>query len=96
MANEVFEMVHPREAPKGSKKSFACISWKSKSVIWLFFVSLFSVPNLSWSAQPTVRMSQPTRGTLVETNDHTGSKRSPAGQGSGRSTASLRALLAGR
>src|SRR4030095_4478328 len=41
MANEVFEMVHPREAPKGSKKSFACISWKSKSVIWLFFVSLF-------------------------------------------------------
>ena len=60
MANEVFEMVHPREAPKGSKKSFACISWKSKSVIWLFFVSLFSVPNLSWSAQPTVRMSQPT------------------------------------
>src|SRR5215475_10447511 len=61
MANEVFEMVHPREAPKGSKKSFACKSWKSKSVIWLFFVSLFSIPNLSWSAQPTVRMAQPSR-----------------------------------
>ena len=60
MASEVFEMVHPRKAPKGSKKSFACKSWRSKSVIWLFFVSLFSVPNLSWSAQPTVRMSQPT------------------------------------
>ena len=42
-----------------AKKSFACKSWKSKSVIWLFFVSLLSIPNLSWSAQPTVRMAQP-------------------------------------
>jgi NitT/TauT family transport system substrate-binding protein len=60
MANEVFERVHhPREAGKGSKKSFACKSWKSKSFICLFLVSLFPVPNLSWSAQPTVRMAQP-------------------------------------
>ena len=59
MANEVFEMVHSREARKGSKKSFACNSWKSKSFICLFLVSLLSVPNLSWSAQPTVRMAQP-------------------------------------
>src|SRR5499426_392727 len=46
--------------PQRAKKSFACKSWKSKSVIWLFFVSLLSIPNLSRSAQPTVRMSQPT------------------------------------
>jgi NitT/TauT family transport system substrate-binding protein len=59
MASEVFEMVHSREARKGSKKSFACNSWKSKSFICLFLVSLLPVPNLSWSAQPTVRMAQP-------------------------------------
>src|SRR5215470_133967 len=47
-------MAYPR-----SKKSFACKSWKSTSVICLFLVSLFPVPNLSWSAQPMVRMSQP-------------------------------------
>lgn len=60
MANEVFKMAHQREARKGSKKSFACKSWKSKSVICLFLVSLFLVPNLSWSGQLTVKMSQPT------------------------------------
>jgi len=59
MASEVFEMIHSREARKGSKKSFAYKSWKPKSFIWLFLVSLFPVPNLSWSAQPTVRMAQP-------------------------------------
>jgi NitT/TauT family transport system substrate-binding protein len=60
MANEVFERVHhPREAGKGSKKSFACKSWRPKPFIWLFLVSLFPVPNLSWSAPPTVRMAQP-------------------------------------
>src|SRR5499427_4494403 len=59
MASEVFEMIHSREARKGSKKSFACNSWKPKSFIWLFLVSLFPVPNLSWSAQPMVRMAQP-------------------------------------
>src|SRR5215468_6074884 len=48
-------MAYPR-----SKKSFACKSWKSTSVICLVLVSLLSVPNLSWSAQPTVKMSQPT------------------------------------
>ena len=47
-------MAYPR-----SKKSFACKSWKSTSVICLVLVSLLAVPNLSWSAQPTVRMSQP-------------------------------------
>src|SRR5262245_3759566 len=46
--------------PQRAKKSFACKSWKPKSVIWLFFVFLLSIPNLSWDAQPTVRMSQPT------------------------------------
>jgi hypothetical protein len=60
MANEVFERVHHlREARKGSKKSFACKSWKSKSFICLFLVSLLFVPNFSWSAQPTLRMAQP-------------------------------------
>src|SRR4029077_13179892 len=60
MANEVFGRVHhPREAGKGSKKSFACQSWRPKPFIWLFLVSLFPVPNLSWSAPPTVRMAQP-------------------------------------
>src|SRR5215510_3795479 len=59
MASEVFEMVHPRKAPKGSKKSFACKSWRSKSVIWLFFVSLFSVPNLSWSRNPRLGCPNP-------------------------------------
>jgi len=48
------EMAYPR-----SKKSFAYKSWKSTSVICLVLVSLLAVPNLSWSAQPTVRMSQP-------------------------------------
>jgi len=60
MANKIFEMVHLGEVRKGSKKSFACKSWKSKSVISLFLVSLFPVPNLSWSGQLTVKMSQPT------------------------------------
>src|SRR5262245_1314131 len=59
MANEVFEMVHSGEARKGSKKSFACKSSKSKSFICLFLVSLLLVPNLSWSAQTIVRMAQP-------------------------------------
>jgi len=59
MANEVVEMVHPREAVKDSKKSFACKSWKPKSFICLFLVSLLLVPNLSWSAQTIVRMAQP-------------------------------------
>jgi len=58
MANEVFERVL-KEARKGSKKSFASKSWKSKSFICLFLVSLLAVPNLSWSAQATVRMAQP-------------------------------------
>ena len=58
MANEVFERVL-KEARKGSKKSFASKSWKSKSFICLVLVSLLPVPNLSWSAQATVRMAQP-------------------------------------
>ena len=53
-------MVHLGEARKGSKKRFACKSWKSKSVICLFLVSLLPIPNLSWSGQVTVKMSQPT------------------------------------
>jgi NitT/TauT family transport system substrate-binding protein len=48
-------MAYPR-----NKKSFACKSWKSKSFICFFLVSLFTVPNLSWSGQLTVKMSQPT------------------------------------
>src|SRR5262245_41211983 len=51
-------MAYPR-----NKNSFVCKSWKSKSVICLFLVSLFPVPNLSWSGQLTVKMSQP--GTSV-------------------------------
>jgi NitT/TauT family transport system substrate-binding protein len=47
-------MAYPR-----SKKGFACKSWESKSVIWLFLICLLSVPTLSWSAQLTVRMAQP-------------------------------------
>src|SRR5215510_12042129 len=60
MANKIFGMVDLGEARKGSKNSFACKSWKSKSVICLFLVSLFPVPNLSWSGQLTVKMPQPT------------------------------------
>jgi NitT/TauT family transport system substrate-binding protein len=44
---------------KSSERSFARKSCKSKSFICLFF-SLLLGPNLSWSAQPTVRMAQPT------------------------------------
>jgi NitT/TauT family transport system substrate-binding protein len=47
-------MAYPR-----SKKGFAGKSWKSKSVICLFLICLLSVPTLSWSAQLTVRMAQP-------------------------------------
>jgi len=59
MANEVFKMAHRREARKGSEKSFAWKSWKVKSFICLFLVSLLGVQNFSWSAQPIVRMAQP-------------------------------------
>jgi NitT/TauT family transport system substrate-binding protein len=44
---------------KSLQRSFVRKAWKSKSFVCLFLVSLFSVPNLSWSAQPTVRMAQP-------------------------------------
>ena len=40
----------------GSKKGFV---WKSKPLIWLFLICLLPVPTFSWSAQYTVRMSQP-------------------------------------
>jgi NitT/TauT family transport system substrate-binding protein len=59
MANEVFKMAHQREARKGSEKSFAWKSWKVKSFICLFLVSMLCVQNFSWSAQPIVRMAQP-------------------------------------
>jgi NitT/TauT family transport system substrate-binding protein len=48
-------MAYPR-----SKDNFAWSSGKSKPFIWLFLVSLLPTPNLTWSAQHTVRMSQPT------------------------------------
>jgi NitT/TauT family transport system substrate-binding protein len=50
---------HPSEAGNGSGKSFGCKSWKPKPFIWLFLISLLPGPNFSWSAQPTVRMAQP-------------------------------------
>jgi NitT/TauT family transport system substrate-binding protein len=40
----------------GSKKGFV---WKSKPLIWLFLICLLPVSAPSWSAQYTVRMSQP-------------------------------------
>jgi hypothetical protein len=58
MANEVFERVHrPTESRNGFQETFAC--WKHKSFIWLFVVSLLPVLSFSWSAQPVVRMAQP-------------------------------------
>jgi hypothetical protein len=59
MANEVFEMVHPREAWKGSKKSFACKPWKAR--VLRLPLSRFAAPcpKPLWSAQPTLRMAQP-------------------------------------
>jgi NitT/TauT family transport system substrate-binding protein len=59
MANGVFEMTHPREARKGSEKSFTWKSWKVKSFVCLFLGCLLPIPTLSWSAQSTVRMAQP-------------------------------------
>ena len=46
-------MAYPRS------KRFAYKSWKSKSVVGLFLICLLSVPTFSWSAQYSVRMSQP-------------------------------------
>src|SRR3989442_3580795 len=43
---------------KSLRKSFVPESWKSKWLIGLFFISLPLVPNLAWSAQPTVRIAQ--------------------------------------
>jgi NitT/TauT family transport system substrate-binding protein len=44
----------------GSKKGLVWKSWKSKPLIWLFLISFLPSPSLTWSAQYTVRMSQPT------------------------------------
>jgi NitT/TauT family transport system substrate-binding protein len=44
---------------KSLPRSFVRKAWKPKTFICLFLISLFPVPNLSWSAQPTVRMAQP-------------------------------------
>jgi len=41
------------------QRSLVRKTWRPRSLIWLFLVSLLGVPNLSWSAQPTVRMAQP-------------------------------------
>ena len=46
-------MAYPRS------KRFACRSWKSKPLIWLFLICPLAVPTFCWSAQYTVRMSQP-------------------------------------
>ena len=43
---------------KSLRKSFVPESWKSKWLIGLFFIALPLVPNLAWSAQPTVRIAQ--------------------------------------
>jgi ABC-type nitrate/sulfonate/bicarbonate transport system substrate-binding protein len=45
---------------KSLQRNFVCKACSSKSFICLLLISLLLVPNLSWSAQPTVRMSQPT------------------------------------
>ena len=60
MANETLETLHhPTEARSGSPKTLPSKSWRANPVIWLFLVSLLAFSNSSWSAQPTVRMAQP-------------------------------------
>ena len=44
---------------KSLQRSFVRKAWGPKSFICLFLISLFPIPNLSWGAQPTVRMAQP-------------------------------------
>ena len=58
MTNEVFEHVYSTKTRKSIRKSFACKAWKSKSFGCLFLISRLLAPNLSESAQPTVRIAQ--------------------------------------
>ena len=58
MEDEGFERFRPSEAQKGSKKSYVFKSWNPNALVGLFLAFLLLAPNLSRSAQLTVRIAQ--------------------------------------